>query len=253
MADLCRLMNKNGNITIYVRSGDGKPLGTLVCVHGGPGGDHRGNAGIFDEIAERCIPRGYNIVQFDMYGTGESDGEARAITLESQIIDYESVLSFSHERFGGPLHVVGESMGATIAALRWNPEIASYILLWPAFDLADTDLSPYLSNQWAEALARDGYLQDKDIVLGREFIEQVKFWDFTHCFTLPSSPSLLVHGKADTAVPFEQSVRAIRSAQGACILCAHPSGDHGLQRPDERDFTHRAISMWLTERLWIQP
>ena len=46
--------------------------------------------------------------------------------------------------FKAELVVVGESAGATIAALSWNLLAEAYVLLWPAFDLLDTDFRPHM-------------------------------------------------------------------------------------------------------------
>jgi pimeloyl-ACP methyl ester carboxylesterase len=241
-----KINNCNGIICVYITEADVTPVGTLVCVHGGPGGDHRGNDGIFDDIGKYCGRLGYNLVQFDMFGAGESEGTPRDITLKSQFQDYISVLKFVGKHFRVPVHVVGESMGATIAALDWQPGITTYILLWPAFDLRDTDLQPYLSDKWKTFLHDRGYIEDNGIILGRDFMEEVASYDFSHCFRLPESPCLLIHGKRDSAVPFRQSVEAVLQASGECVLFAHTAGDHGLQRPDEREFTRRAIKWWLS-------
>lgn len=242
-----RLDNQNGQIDVYVTEGPSATRGTLVCVHGGPGGDHRGNDGIFDQIAQYGGAMGFSIVQFDMFGAGRSAASAAAITLQSQHIDYESVLRYAMQHLPTPCFVIGESMGATIAALEWNSAVAGHVLLWPAFDLKDTDLQPYFGDQWREVLGRQGFLEDSGMTIGRKFLEEIQTYDFAPCFHLPKSRTLIIHGKGDKAVPFSQSLRAVAQGDGQCVLCAHPTGDHGLQRPEEREFVRRAIVWWLSE------
>jgi uncharacterized protein len=246
MTKTIKLKNENGSIAVYITEARARAVGTLICVHGGPGGDHRGNENIFGEIGKYCGSAGYHIVQFDMFGAGKSDGSPDQITLKSQLRDFATVFDYAEKQLRSPIHIVGESMGATIAALAWRPEAATYVLLWPAFDLRDTDLKPYLSNEWFAVLQNKGLIEDNGIVLGKEFISEVKSTDFSGCYQLPAKPCLLVHGKGDAAVPFEQSLTAVAQGAGACVLFAHPTGDHGLQRPEERAFTHRAIKWWLS-------
>jgi hypothetical protein len=240
-----KLHNDNGTIIAYITETPTPAIGTLVCVHGGPGGDHRGNNDIFEAVAKYCGGFGYNIVQFDMYGAGQSEGTAADITLRTQLTDYEYVLDHTLRTLPRPIHVVGESMGATIAALDWKSDVSTHLLLWPAFDLKDTDLKPYLSDDWSKKAIERGYVEDNGMVMGREFLREVATVDFSKCFNLPSKPSLIVHGKRDSAVPFKQSLDAVARATGECVLFAHPEGDHGLQRPSERQFTHDAIKWWL--------
>jgi fermentation-respiration switch protein FrsA (DUF1100 family) len=245
---IVRIRNENGLLAAYVKRSVKAPIGTLVCVHGGPDGDHSGNDKVFDQIAEYCPSLGFSILQFDMFGAGASEGGPADITLESQLRDYRAAFEYALRELGGPVHVVGESMGATVAALDWALPAASFLLLWPAFDLRDTDLRPYLSPRWLSSAEEDGYIDDDGTVLGLEFLTELGSFDFSRCFRLPDRSCLLVHGKGDTAVPFEQSLEAVRQSIGECVLFAHPTGDHGLQAEEERRFTHGAIQWWLGER-----
>lgn len=242
-----QLSNENGQIAAHLtRAPDAR--GTLVCVHGGPDGDFHGNEAIFDQVASYAPAAGFNVLQFDMFGAGASDGGPADITLQTQLRDYRAAFAYAQDELERPIHVVGESMGATIAALDWSLPAESYVLLWPAFDLRDTDLEPYLEPQWMAAAKEGGRIEDDGMVLGRTFLEELSTVDFGPCFQLPGRGCLLVHGKRDAAVPFEQSVRAVREARGESVLFAHPEGDHGLQRPGERVFTHEAIRWWLDQR-----
>jgi uncharacterized protein len=241
-----KLRNSNGEICAYVFDAPDGGRATLLSVHGGPGGDHRGNDGIFDDIASYCGDYGFNLVQFDMFGAGASEGKPQDITLRTQLADYLSVLEFARVALKKPVHVVGESMGATIAALDWSQDVLTYLLLWPAFDLRNTDLQPYLGERWSPILESQGFLDDDGTILGREFMREVAEFDFSPCFSLPSCPCLIVHGKGDSAVPFGQSIRAVQEAAGETVLFAHPTGNHGLQLKEERDFTRRAVQWWLS-------
>lgn len=246
MTTSLKVRSKSGMLSAWHTAPRANHRGTLLCLHGGPGGDHHGNNAIFDELRVACVPLGYNVLQFDLFGAGSSDGTPADITLETQVDDYLAVLDFVRHELPGPVHVVGESMGATIAALAWQSDVSSHILLWPAFDLRDTDLRPYLGDRWTGVLEEQGFLDDNGTIIGRTFVEQIRGANFSRCFRLPAAPSLLIHGKGDTAVPFEQSLTAIRNAVGPSVLFAHPTGDHGLQRPEERVFTRDAVVWWLS-------
>ncbi len=67
-------------------------------------------------------------------------------------------------------------------------------------------------------------------------------------------PFLLIHGTADTVVPFEQSrsmCRAIRDAGGACDLLAVKGGSHGVRRWESAGLTSykRIMTDWMQKRL----
>jgi uncharacterized protein len=248
MPETGSVLGKSGSIAFYHYAGSEPLRGTVLCLHGGPGGDHRGNNGIFDEIAQACCPMGYHVLQFDMFGAGRSSGRPEQITLSTQLNDFRAMLQYARDKLPHPIHVAGESMGATIAALDWQADVASYILLWPAFDLHDTDLRPYFSGKWAAVLEREGFLDDNGTIVGRAFIDEIRSLDAGPCFALPTTPCLLVHGKRDSAVPFQQSLEAVKRATGPCVLFAHPEGDHGLQTKEQRAFTMMAYTAWLARQ-----
>lgn len=239
-----KLASKSGNLNVHVfnRIGASK---TILCLHGGPLGDHRGNSNVFEEIREYAIRDDFCVCQFDFFGSGESDGSQRDFDLATMLNDYAAVSEFVRTRCPLPLVVIGESMGATIAAMNWLPNVTKYVLLWPAFDLVDTDLRPFLTKEMLQQAQQEGYLTPDGMEMGFSFLKQIAERDFTGCYVLPSQPCLLVHGKKDKAVPFKQSILAAEKALGKVALYLHPTGDHGLQLPQERKYLHEIVRSWL--------
>jgi pimeloyl-ACP methyl ester carboxylesterase len=240
-----RIPSKQGHLNVMVSCPNDVPVvGTLLCLHGGPGGDLHGPGNVFDEIRDIGIPLGYALIQFDMFGAGKSDGLPQEITLASQLDDFRAMREFAQTQFKAPLHIVGESMGATIASLDWFSGCSSYLLLWPAFDLRDTDLRPYLGEEWRPVLENTGYLSDNGIIVGKAFIDEILQYDFEPCFSLPDKPCLLVHGRGDRAVPFTQSIRAYSKRCGPSEFHSHPTADHGFIG-EARSFALDAVKRWL--------
>jgi alpha/beta superfamily hydrolase len=240
------LPNANGTLRGRVSGNLKSPKAVIVCLHGQPGGDLNGNTGIFNDIAATAAPLGYAVVQFSFYGAAPSDGRPEEIDLATQQLDYSSVLEYVTSRFDRPIHVAGESAGATIAALSWKPEVETYLLLWPAFDLSDTDLKPYLSPEWRSLAQAEGLIADGGIVLGADFLEQIAETDYSTCFKLPSQDVFIAHGQADPEVPYHQSLRAVPSAQGRLIFVSHPTANHGFKDPEARAYVNMYIAEWLS-------
>lgn len=224
---------------------EGRLRGVIVCLHGQPGGDLSGNDGIFDELANLSRPLGYTSVQFSFCGAPPSDGSADQITLASQLADYSSVLSFVRTRFQAPIHIAGESAGATIAALRWERRVASYILLWPAFDLADTDLRSFLDEETREAARQTGSFDEGGLILGADFLDELATSDFSACFDLPDTDIFIGHGQADREVPYLQSLRALPTAKGRLLFVSHPEAGHGFKDRAARAYLKAYLREWL--------
>lgn len=221
------------------------PRASLMCLHGGPGGDFHGNTNIFDQIANLASSMGYCTLQYSIFGAQPSDGSPEDITISSQTADFFAVLKYFKNRYQCPIHLVGESAGATIVSMNWQSDILSNILLWPAFDLADTDLGPYLEEKWRSEARNKGHINDSGVILGSEMIEEIIATDFSNSFNLPEQDVFIAHGQADVEVPYEQSLRAIRAARGRLMFVSHPSADHGFKEQSQRKYLLNALKTWL--------
>jgi uncharacterized protein len=235
-----------GTLRGHLTHAQGETRGVLVCLHGQPGGDLAGNTGIFDELAALARPLDYATLQFSFCGASPSEGTPEQISFESQLADFTAVLSFARARSLGPIHIVGESAGATIAALRWDQSVASYILLWPAFDLAETDLKPFLEPAKRELARREGRLEEGGVILGPEFLEEIASTDFSKCFDLPNVDVFIAHGQADPEVPYKQSLQALQSAKRRLVFVSHPEADHGFKDRKAREYLKAYLREWLS-------
>jgi esterase/lipase len=243
------IKNRNGIIRGTKTSADEPGDGAIVCIHGGPGGDRRGNTGVFDEIAELGKTLNITTYQFDMFGYGDSDGKDTDITLETQFHDYHSVLELAKGEVVGPIHVCGESLGATIAAMEWAADVKSHILLWPAFDLRKTDLSPYFADYWQEKVKRENILDDTNVRLGEDYYWELFEYDFEQLFVLPNQPVFIAHGRMDQEVPFSQTLKALERSTNSAVLYAHSRADHGFKGDEERYTLLQWVQSWLEKSL----
>ena len=241
-----QLLSSKGHISVEVIHPQlqENSLAVIVCVHGGPGGDRRGNGNIFIELSNAAALHGFTILLFDFYGSGTSDGKPEEYDIESQISDLKTVVAFTQKTYGQPIHLVGESMGATIVVAADIPRIASQVLLWPAFDLLETDLAPYFTLEWQEKVARDGILSDNGLILGSNLYSQILNYDYEALYDLKIS-SLLIHGRADNEVPAQQSIRAASVSSAFVNLILYPEGGHGLRLKSVRRSVLDAIFGFL--------
>lgn len=237
--------NSNGTIRGTLTTPAGAPRGGLVCLHGGPGGDEHGNTEGFDQIAEMAAKNAFATLQFSFFGNGDSDGSVEDYSIASQLTDYESAISFLRDRLDCPVHVIGESAGATIAALNWLDEVESYVLLWPAFDLLDTDLRPLIRNEALDHLREHPVFERDGVRLGRQLTYDILTTDFRESFELPSKPIFMAHGQADVEVPYAQSLRAIPTAKSTLMFVSHPTADHGFKDPAARQYLLDKLEAWL--------
>jgi alpha/beta superfamily hydrolase len=228
---------------------DGIVKGVLVCLHGSPGGDYHGNENIFDQLAHAVLDMGLATVQFSFYGSEPSDGKPAESCLRIQIANFQSVFEYVKAHFNAPIFVVGESAGATIASSVWKSEVAGYILLWPAFDLKDSDLGPYLNENWWHVVDKDGFLNDNGVIIGKELFVELLLKDFSPNFQLPNQETLIIHGQSDKEVPYSQSLKALNSASGNIDFFTRKNAGHGFKEQQDRMFVIEKITDWLIKRV----
>ena len=236
----------NGRLEARITAPNGQPTGVLLCLHGGPGGDLTGNSGIFNDLANLGVDLGYATVQFSFFGSGNSDGSQKDISIGRHVEDYNHMLQETISRFDCSLHVVGESAGCTIASRSWLNSARSYLMLWPAFDLADSDLREYLTDEHYEQANRDGFVRDGSLTMSLALIQELRTLDFEPAFQLPRNTDFFIaHGRADIEVPYAQSLKAIMNATGRLQFFGHPNADHGFKEASHRADLLQEMKAWL--------
>jgi len=179
------IQSANGRLRGVVHDSNSSPRGLIICLHGGPGGNHEGAGNIFGRLARIGTSLSYSVLQVDLFGSGESDGTQFDFDLNTMAEDYAAILSYAKAVFKCPLHIAGESMGSTVAAMDWQHDVASNLMFWPAFDLVDTDLEPYFSGEKYELAKQQGRIAIDGIEMGFPYLNQINEYDYTPCFLGP--------------------------------------------------------------------
>jgi pimeloyl-ACP methyl ester carboxylesterase len=223
-----------------------------VFIHGF-GSNRRGEKSLY--FAERFAQAGWGYLAFDFRGHGESDGRLRELTLTGLLEDLGSALAWLEARLPGH-HVqkllVASSMGASVAAwhLLAHPGAARGLamigpsLRFPAGMAAS--LAPEELAAWrAEGVRR---VRNKwlDVELGYGLVEDSAQYAAARLMRAHDTPALILHGMADEAVPWKQSLEFMETC--ACPglrLVLIKDGDHRLTR--HKPFLYETIRAWWEE------
>ena len=212
---------------------DDAPRPTLVFLPGYMSDMAGGKA---TAIHDWAVARGQPCLLLDYSGCGRSTGDFADGTLSRWC---EEVLALVRERVGGPVILIGSSMGGWLMLLAGEalgPRLAGMVGIAAAPDFSDWG---YSDSQKAELAAgrtvlednpygpeptptHPGFWQDaqRQRLLGREIAIEC--------------PVRLLHGQADPDVPWEISLRtaaALRSAEVQVTLVK--GGDHRLSREQD--------------------
>jgi pimeloyl-ACP methyl ester carboxylesterase len=243
--------------TLRFRSYDGTPLqGTyesgasssdavVILVHGIT--SSRDEFGLFSGLAGHLGREGLPSVRLDYRCHGESELPMEAMTLSGIVNDIESAASIGLSQSGASrAHVVGMSFGGGVSAF-WaattDIAVASVVMLAPVIDYEEDILGQHgaiangrLTEDAAMLLARQGYLEMDGIRYGSALLNELRFISGVVGLRRLTCDSLIIHGDADSIVPFDSSERFARM-HDRCELVNVPGTDHGFAVGDDEDLS----------------
>jgi pimeloyl-ACP methyl ester carboxylesterase len=129
----------------------GAVRGTAIVFHGNAG--HAGDRAFY---AHALVPLGWRVILAEYPGYGPRAGLPGEASL---VADADATLALAHRRYGGPLLLVGESLGAAVAAAAGarRPDLTAALLLitpWDRLARVGAHHYPWLPVKW---LLRDDY------------------------------------------------------------------------------------------------
>ncbi len=174
---------------------------TAVVFHG-----NAGHAGHRVAYARALVPHGVRVILAEYPGYGPRPGSPGEETL---VADAAETLEQAHQAFGAPLVVVGESLGAAVAAgaAARRPDLVTGLVLitpWDRLAHVASHHYPWLPVRW---LLRDGY-------------DSVRFLE---TFERPVVVAVAEH---DRIVPARFGVALHRALNGPKQLLVVPGSDH---------------------------
>jgi pimeloyl-ACP methyl ester carboxylesterase len=243
--------------TLRFRSYDGTPLeGTyasadgasdavVLLVHGIT--SSRDEYGLFSGLAGRLASEGVPSFRFDYRCHGKSDLPMEAMTLSGIVNDVESAATLGLSEAGASsAHVVGMSFGGGLAAF-WAAAteitVASVVMLAPVLDYEEDVLGQHgaivngkLTDDAARLLQRHGYLEMDGVRYGSALLNELRFISGVEALRRLMCKSLIVHGDADSIVPYASSAR-FAQMNNRCELVNVPGTDHGFAVGDDEDLS----------------
>lgn len=223
----------------------------VLLLHGGPGGTKEGPADLFVRLADELQQYDVASARFDFAGEGESGGSYADTTPSAQVRQYELILSALRERGHRRIGVVGESFGATCALDGYRPgDMAALVLLWPAIWLLDGTFAPFVTDVHLREAEERGFIEVDGQRVGRAYLQELlRRTDREPELRRVVAPTLLIHGDADTEVPWIQSARAHEVLPHPKKLIVVPGGDHCLREPGEQQLVVEHTVDWLIRHL----
>ena len=230
-------VSRKGDVDLsgwYLLGEDGKP--TLIFVHG-IGSMRTGDNAM--QLAARLVSRGYNVLLFDLRAHGSSGGDKVSGGFYEQQ-DVLGAFDFLVGRGipGESIGVLGFSMGAATALLAVSQEPAIRAVV---VDSIYANASDLISQETARKTIFPRWLVPVFMPAAKVMADRLYGIDVAALVPekvvkgLPY-PILLIHGKGDTRIPFEHSVKVHGAARPGSEIWLVPEVEHVdafLAYPDE--------------------
>ncbi|MBQ9727062.1 MAG: alpha/beta fold hydrolase [Kiritimatiellae bacterium] len=210
----------------------GRSAVAILC-HGFAG---RKESFLFDALSKAIRERGIAVARFDFNGHGESGGSFDRMTVSNEVLDVETVVDHYRHVRGARVALVGHSQGGVVAALAagalGDGAVEALALLAPAavlredaqrgrvFDAVFDPLDPPLAVP----------VMGGSRLLGRDYVLGAQQTDPYPAVARFGGPVLVVHGQADTVVPWSCGQRFADVRPDGAELVLLRSADHSFTR-----------------------
>lgn len=233
-----------------------KELRPSVLLLHGLGGNRDEHNGLFIRLAASLALAGMIALRVDMRGSGETGGDMRDMTIETQIEDAQDALAHLIELPGvdaSRLGLVGMSFGGLTAALfAARKDAVKALVLWEAvYDMVATMKRLYgTANVKAVRARKSDHLQAGMLQLSPQFFETLEAINVDETIANYSRPVLVVQGVEDTIVPVDTAYtwkRNLVSTQTDVHLIQ--GADHGFTHEEWSWDAIESTVSWLVQQL----
>lgn len=186
----------------------------VLLLHGFGGNRHE-HSGLFIKTAAALACAGMVALRIDFRGSGETAGNTREITINTQIEDAHDALDFlknlpyvNEKRLG----LVGFSFGGLTAAMTAGSrkDVESLVLWAPVYDMTSVVKRVYGGLSIRAVRAR-GYMQAGLVQLGPGFFDALEALKIDETVSRYDKAVLIIQGVADTVVPVDTAYQWKRS------------------------------------------
>lgn len=198
-------------------------------------------------VSKALCERGLAVLRFDFTGFGESGGEFAESTFSSNVADIVLAADWLRAEHGAPSLLVGHSLGgaAVIAAAPQIPEIAAVATIGAPDDPGHV---AHLFASVIPQVEREGRaevrLGGQRVVVGREFLEDIRSVDIDGAAARLGCPLLLMHSPQDTIVGLSNAEGLYRAAKHPKSFICLDGADHLLTGADDAHRAAQLIAAW---------
>ncbi|MBU2638608.1 MAG: alpha/beta hydrolase [Nanoarchaeota archaeon] len=187
-------------------------------------------------IAKNLPNKGYNTLQFDFSGHGESQGKLEDANVTKQLDDINAVLEQIKQVDISRIILIGNSFSVitALAFAKNNKTIAGLILI--------SGRAHYL--KYIETLEKvgDKYRLFGEALADKSFVKDYKLYDPIASIKSVTCPVLIIHGDKDDVIPKEDAELLFKSSPSSKdLLIVHGAGHRFTEIEQKQNALDRII------------
>jgi len=203
--------------------------------------NRRGEKALY--FARQVARRGEAFASLDLTGHGDSEGDLLGLSISRNLEDLDRGLRYVREQAGpfSSVFLVGSSMGG-LTALWYSAlhpgRVNANLLVAPAFELAGRlllSLGRNKAQQWRQEGRTHLVTDNAEFDLGYGFVEDEARYPVATLIRKLKTPTLILHGTHDEAVPYRLSHNFTQKVPTAKLTLIS-GGDHRLTEHKEMLF-----------------
>ncbi|MES2676178.1 MAG: alpha/beta fold hydrolase [Pseudomonadota bacterium] len=241
---------------VYRQGINAKPDQMVLMLHG-IFSNHTEN-GRYDRLANALNNAGFNTLNFDFRGHGESNFSTQEFSISGAINDLQAVIKTLQEDGYKYVQLIASSFSACIAilanAIAQKNTIVSIAFLNPVVDLYNTVLlaksennNPYFNPAIINNIFLNGSaILENGFVVSSQFFHELSFikpYDFIQHLRIPT---IVFHGTADEKVDFKISTTHFIKATN-CKIVLIDEATHAFKDPDKEKIVFDGLVEWVLE------
>jgi len=194
---------------------------------------------------------GFSVLRFDFSFCGESEGRFEEITFSQEVDDLASAVDWVKQQGGGPLGLLGSSMGGAVAVLyaKGDPAIRALVTLAAVARPGRLAHGMEELKRKLEEWKEEGHQFGAEGEVGEAFFEDAKIQDIPAAVAACKAPILILHGESDEVVPVEEARLLYEHARSPRDLFIFPGADHRFVRDQDLQEAIRVTKEWFEKYL----
>lgn len=179
----------------------------------------------FQPVVDACLSAGFAIARVNAWKDADDVGQK---TLSQIYADIDAVLSLLQEKSYTSFFGVGKSFGGAVMLTHPCPYFAKKVLWAPAIGTVESgaNINEYLSTPLGTIPKL------LDVKVDRAFVEKME------------TPTLVVHGTADDAIPFSNSELLVSMLPNAKLFPVE-GADHSYKKKEHEEIVIKATMDFL--------